>query len=172
MLYIITFANSTWGKVGVTESSLWSRFETLWTNVHPSELCGKLGCEHIEVLRLFEGSRAEEQVIFSLFPTDCGEFYVASRLPQIIKLAESMLEARTVPPKPSQFAPPGEKRPCCGGTEYVCFTCGLRFQRACKLKQHLDDVHRKIRVKCKCGKEIPPRNLVRHQLSKACKSKA
>jgi len=105
MIYIISFANSGWGKVGVTESYLWSRFETLWTNIHPPALCCNLGCEHIEIIRVFAGSRAEEQVLFSLFPPDCGEFYLTSRLSQVIDLAEMMFEPVPAPAKPLHFAP-------------------------------------------------------------------
>ncbi len=168
MLYIIAYAGSEWGKVGVTESYLWTRFQSLWTNIHPPALCCKLGCEHIEVLRVFRGNRAEEQALFSLFPPDHGEFYLASRLPQIIALAELMFDSLPAPDKPSVFDPPKEKRPCCGGVQFTCSVCKKTFQRACKFRQHMDDVHRKIRVKCSCGKEIPSRNLVRHQSSKAC----
>jgi NAD(P)H-flavin reductase len=156
----------------MTGSCPWTRFETLWTNTHPPALCGKLGCEHIEIIRVFAGSRAEEQLLFSLFPPDIGEFYLTSRLSQLICMAEMMFEAVLTPAKPLQFAPPREKRPCCGGVEYKCFTCGKVFQRACKFYQHMEDVHRKIRVKCKCGKFYQSRNLARHQLSRACKGKA
>ena len=61
-----------------------------------------------------------------------------------------------------------EKLPCCGGVEYTCFSCGAKFARGIKLKQHLDDMHRKVPSKCGgCGVEVIQRNLKRHE--KACK---
>ncbi len=61
-----------------------------------------------------------------------------------------------------------ERLPCCGGAEYTCFSCGAKFTRGIKLKQHLDDMRRKVRSKCGgCGIEVIQRNLKRHE--KSCK---
>jgi hypothetical protein len=44
-----------------------------------------------------------------------------------------------------------------GGVVWRCWHCGAVFTRSCKLKQHKDDMHRRIRVRCEhCGKDVMP----------------
>ncbi len=167
MLYIVSFPGG-WFKLGHTATDFWRRACQFWTNTHPTELCGKLGPENVELLALFAGGREEEQRLFSEFPPKCGEFFHESELSlQSLLDAAAKFDALPLPPKPewgeSEVA---EKLPCCGGVEFSCFTCGAKFSRGIKLKQHLDDVHRRIRAKCSgCGVEVIQRNLKRHRQS-------
>jgi DNA-directed RNA polymerase subunit RPC12/RpoP len=172
MLYVVSFPDG-WFKLGFTSTDIWSRACLFWTNTHPTDLCGKLGPDGVRVEALFAGSYAEEQALFELFPPQCGEFFHESTqsLQALLEDASRKYEALPIPPRPEGFPCPAvEKLPCCGGVEYTCFTCGAKFPRGIKLKQHLDDVHRKVRAKCGgCGKEVIQRNLKRHQAT--CRSK-
>ncbi len=149
----------------------WRRACQFWTSAHPPDLCGKLGPENVEFQGLFAGGRAEEQQLFAEFPPKCGEFFHDGELSlqALLEAARLKYDALPLPPKPEWGeADAVEKLQCCGGVEYSCFTCGAKFSRGIKLKQHLDDVHRKIRAKCSgCGVEVTQRNLKRHQ--QACK---
>ena len=169
MLYVVAFPDG-WFKLGHTSTDIWSRACHFWTNTHPPDLCGKLGPDDIRVVALFHGGYAEEQELFAQFPPQWGEFFHDS-FTNVEGLLEAMskFEPCPVPPKPEGMGFPAvEKLPCCGGQEYTCFTCGAKFPRGIKLKQHLDDVHRKVKVPCKgCGLKVIPRNLKRHQ--GACK---
>ena len=171
MLYVASFPGG-WFKLGHTTAEFWQRAAHFWTNTHPTDLCGKLGPENVELLALFVGGYAEEQQLFAEFPPKCGDFYHESErsLQSLLEAARLKFEALPMPQKPQwgESESPAEKMPCCGGVEYSCFTCGAKFNRGIKLKQHLDDVHRKVRAKCGgCGIEVIQRNLKRHQ--QACK---
>ena len=160
MLYVVRFPNG-WFKVGHTSSDIWTRACQFWTNQHPTELCGKLSPDDVEIVALFAGDREEEQAIFARFPPKCGEFYDEG-LEALVGSIE--LAKLPVPEKPTFLVQSGERLPCCGGQGFSCFTCGAKFSRGIKLKQHLDDVHRKVRAKCgRCGLEVIKRNLKRHQ---------
>lgn len=162
MLYVVKFANG-WFKVGHTSNDIWTRACHFWTNQHPTELCGKLGPDDVEIVALFAGGREEEQALFAKFPPKRGEFYDEG-LEALLSSIE--LPELPVPEKPGFLVQSDEKLPCCGGVEYTCFQCNAKFLRGIKLKQHLDDVHRKVRAKCAgCGLEVIKRNLKRHQSS-------
>ena len=168
MLYVISFPDG-WFKLGHT-SDLWQRVCHFWTNKHPTDLCGKLGPEDVRVIALFAGGLVEEQQLFAEFAPQCGEFFHESStsLHAILAAAAAKFEALPVPPRPDWGTCSVEKLPCCGGVEFTCFSCGAKFARSIKLKQHLDDMHRKVRSKCGCcGVEVIPRNLKRH--AKVCK---
>jgi len=165
MIYIVRFPGG-WFKLGHTSTDIWTRASQFWTNSHPTELCGKLGAENVSVEALFTGSFAEEQALFAIFKPQRGEFFDESQqsLQELLSLVELMLERLPTPTKPTNFPGAQEKLPCCGGTEYECFQCGARFPRGIKLKQHLDDIHRKKRASCGfCNLQVIPRNLKRHQ---------
>ena len=170
MLYIASFPGG-WFKLGYTATDFWRRACQFWTNTHPPALCGKLGPENVVLQALFVGCREDEQQLFSEFPPQVGEFFHESErsLQSLLEAVRLKFEALPLPAKPEWGeADAAEKLPCCGGVEYSCFTCGAKFSRGAKLKQHLDDVHRKIRAKCSgCGIEVIQRNLKRHQ--QACK---
>lgn len=168
MLYVIQFANG-WFKLGHTSSDVWTRACQFWTNTHPTDLCGKLGPDDVQVLALFVGGREQEQSLFKRFPPKCGEFYHEGDLRPDELIAAIELDRLPVPAKPVGLVSSEEKLKCCGGAEYSCFTCGANFSRGIKLKQHLDDVHRKVKSKCaRCQKMVIPRNLKRHL--QACKA--
>ena len=165
MLYVVSFPDG-WFKLGFTYSNVWTRVCLFWTNKHPADLCGKLGPDDIKIEALFTGGHTEEQALFSEFQPQCGEFFhdTAQNLNAFLKMMRTRHEELPIPPRPKgMMSDVVEKLPCCGGVEYTCFECGAKFPRGIKLKQHLDDVHRKIRCKCACGKEVIQRNLKRHQ---------
>ena len=169
MLYVALFPGG-WFKLGYTSADFWRRACQFWTNAHPTELCGKRGPENVELHSLFVGGYAEEQQLFAEFTPQNGEFFheSATSLQTLLEAARLKLEALPLPPKPEWGDCAAEKLPCCGGVEFSCFTCGAKFSRGVKLKQHLDDAHREIRAKCSgCRVEVVQRNLKRHQ--QACK---
>lgn len=160
MLYLVRFGAS-WIKFGHT-NNFWLRAERFWTAVHPKALCGQLGADNVELLALFAGGRAEERELFARFPPDCGEFFEAGRLEEIMQYATASFAPLPAPERPAEFGAVAEKLPCCGGKEYECRRCGMKFARACKLAQHLD-AHAKVKAKCACGALVVPRNLKRHR---------
>jgi DNA-directed RNA polymerase subunit RPC12/RpoP len=166
MLYLVRFPDG-WFKVGYTSTDIWSRASLFWTNKHPPDLCGRLGPDDVQVEALFGGSLADEQTVFAEFPPQCGEFYCEATqgLGKVLGFMLSKFDSLPIPARPEGLPTQSvEKLPCCGGVEYTCFTCGAKFNRGIKLKQHLDDVHRKIKAKCcKCGLGVIQRNLKRHQ---------
>ncbi len=166
MLYLVRFPDG-WFKVGYTSTDIWSRASLFWTNKHPPDLCGRLGPDDVQVEALFGGSVTDEQTVFAEFPPQCGEFYCEATqgLGAVLGFMLSKFDALPIPARPEGMpTPTTERLPCCGGVEYTCFTCGAKFNRGIKLKQHLDDVHRKVRSQCNlCGMEVIPRNLKRHQ---------
>ncbi len=169
MLYVASFPDG-WLKLGHTSVDFWTRASRFWTNTHPPDLCGKLGPENVELQALFVGGRVEEQQLFADFAPHVGEFYHESKasLQTLLEAMRLKFDALPLSPKPEWGEGVAEKLPCCGGVEFSCFTCGAKFSRGVKLKQHLDDVHRKVRAKCSgCGVEVIQRNLKRHQ--QACK---
>ena len=98
MLYVISFPDG-WFKLGHT-SDLWQRVCHFWTNKHPTDLCGKLGPEDVQVIALFAGDLAEEQQLFAEFAPQCGQFFHESSTSlQTILAAAGKFEALPVPPK-------------------------------------------------------------------------
>ena len=75
MLYIFKVVDLSWFKFGFTDQkNPWNRIQTgFWTNVHPMELCGKLGAEQFQLIHLFEGDEKLERAIQSIFPPYVGK---------------------------------------------------------------------------------------------------
>jgi len=170
MIYVASFRDG-WYKVGFTTQDVWDRSRTFWVVKHPPALCGRLGLPDLDVVALFAGGLSDEQAIFASHPPCCGEFYHEETLPRATLLAAIGLPSLPVPPRPSDLTGTQERLPCCGAPGYTCFKCGLFFARACKLHQHLNDVHRPdSHPRCPCGKRVIPRNLKRHQASGSCRA--
>ena len=76
MLYFFKVLDSPYFKFGWTEqANPWNRIQTgFWTNLHPKQLCQKLGPENLELIYLFHGGKDFEGVIKSLFPPVCANF--------------------------------------------------------------------------------------------------
>ena len=170
MLYLFSHSTLPWVKFGFTRGDAWRRLP-FWTNRHPRLLCGRLAAEHFTLLRLWEGDLQTEAVIKELFPDRCFEFWPSMYAADIVALMDQMAESISIPPRPPPQPETMERlADCdCGGTSHVCRECGRSFPRSIKLWQHIEDVHRCVRVKCACGKQVISRNLKRHQLSEGCK---
>ena len=170
MLYLFSHSTLPWVKFGFTRGDAWRRLP-FWTNRHPRQLCGRLGAEHFTLLRCWVGDLQVEAVIKELFPDRCFEFWPERYAADIVAMLDLMAEGVSVPPRPPPQPETMERLPdCdCGGTSFVCRECGRSFPRSIKLWQHIEDVHRGVRVKCACGKQVISRNLKRHQLSEGCK---
>ena len=174
MLYIFKVVDLPWFKFGYTEqTNPWNRIQTgFWTNVHPTELCGRLGPECFELIALFEGDVKLERAMQSIFPPHTGEFWKDEDIEAFVWMLKLITDEIPIPPRPEfQQKVHVEKLACCTGNWHVCWTCGQRFGRFCKLLQHKRDVHESARFRCSCGKEFPRKgNLDRH-VQKSCKGK-
>ena len=76
-LYIFDVINSQYLKFGFTgQSNPWNRIQNgFLTNLHPKELCGRLGSENLNLVHVFKGYCNLEKCIQSLFPPELGEFW-------------------------------------------------------------------------------------------------
>ena len=174
MLYFFKVLDSPFFKFGWTEqANPWNRIQTgFWSNVHPKELCNRLGPENLELIYLFHGGKDFEAVIKSLFPPLCGEFWEQGDLESLLTLLRQTCEELPIPPRP-QFHPCDDvaKRACCTGILLRCYGCGKNFKSFDKLFQHKRDVHEPARFSCACGRKFPRKaNLDRH-VQKSCKLK-
>ena len=174
MLYIFKVVDLPFFKFGFTdETNPWNRIQNgFWTNVHPKELCGKLGFQNFNLLHVFEGDEKLERAMQSIFPPHAGEFWKDEDLSDFVWLLKLITIEMRIPPRPCfQYTEHVEKLACCTGVYHVCWTCGKQFSRFCKLLQHKRDVHELARFRCSCGKEFPRKgNLDRH-VQKSCKGK-
>lgn len=168
MLYVFQISSTGFVKMGHTLDDPWRRAATgFWSNIHPTELCHKLGWENLQLLALYDGSEAIEQAIKDAIPPTRGEFWPLGLLPALQRELGSRCSSLPLPPKPSQ--PPTvdrdvEKLSCCSGIIYTCSDCGHTFKRSHHLDQHHRAVHMKIKVPCTvCGMKVIKRNLKRHQ---------
>ena len=100
MLYIAAFPGG-WLKLGHTSVDFWRRACQFWTNAHPTDLCGKLGPENVELQGLFGGGRKEEQQLFAEFPPQIGEFFHESErsLQSLLEAARLKFDPLPLPPK-------------------------------------------------------------------------
>ena len=171
MLYVFDVVDSQYFKFGFTaQSNPWNRIQKgFWTNLHPTELCGKLGSQNLNLVHVFEGDYNLEKCIQSLFPPECGEFWRKDDLPKIIKMLRLMTSELEIPIRPDFVETEVDKLSCCSGELNECWICGKKFKRFCKLLQHKRDVHESPRFRCVCGLSFPRKgNLDRHVL-KSCK---
>ena len=173
MLYIFKVVDSPFFKFGFTDqTNPWNRIQNgFWTNVHPKELCGKLGFQNFNLLHVFEGDEKLERAMQRIFPPHAGEFWNDEDLSDFVWLLKLITIEMRIPPRPCFIETDVEKLACCTGVWHVCWTCEKQFSRFCKLLQHKRDVHENPRFRCICGKEFPRKgNLDRHVL-KSCKGK-
>ena len=173
MLYVFAVVDSQYFKFGFTaQSNPWNRIQKgFWTNLHPTELCGKLGSEQFQLIHLFEGDEKLERAMQSIFPPHAGEFWKDEDLDDFVWMLKLTTQEIPIPPRPRFIETDIEKLACCTGVWHVCWTCGKQFGRFCKLLQHKSDVHKSASYKCVCGKMFPRKgNLDRH-VQKSCKGK-
>ena len=92
ILYVFDVVDSQYFKFGFTaQSNPWNRIQNgFWTNLHPMELCGKLGSQTLNLVHVFEGDYNLEKCIQNLFPPQCGEFWEKDDLPKIIEMLRLM----------------------------------------------------------------------------------
>ena len=173
MLYVFAFGDD-WIKVGFTARCPFQRRRLgFWHNVHPTELCGRLG--DCELLHLFECDEVPSpSPLCPLYPLVCfcclntcevtekamhaalipdrGEFYRRDRLDEILSLLRMSLGTLPLPPPlPPMPVSSHKLRACCRGSSYA------GFER--------DDHHRRSlatrgkRAPCdKCGKMVSIRD--------------
>ena len=174
MLYFFKVLDSPWVKFGWTEQAdPWNRIQTgFWSNVHPKEICNRLGPENLELLCLFEGGKQVEGVLQSLFPPFCGEFWKEEDFESMVQMLKLMCEELPIPARP-QFHPCNDiaKRSCCTGILLRCFTCGQGFAKFDKLLQHKRDRHEAPRFSCVCGKKFSRKDRLDRHVRKSCKLK-
>ena len=169
MLYVFDVrASRGWIKIGFTsQSNPWIRISNgFWTNVHPPELCGCLSPDNLDLIFLFEGDRAVEAVVHSLFPPDHGEFWHKGRQDEIVNMIKLMCHEIPIPHRPALLDLSGERLPCCGGEMHACRVCGKNFKRIHTLLEHQRDVHQRRRIRCACGADVTKRNINQHKQSK------
>ena len=170
MLYVFRVRGAPYVKMGFTASCPWRRIaQGFWSNLHPTECCGKLAWEDLELLALFAGDEAQEAALKQKLPPVRGEFWHESLEQALLAAMRALLPELPLPPRP-ETAPEVEHReerlPCCGAPQFKCCQCGRAFDRGHYLRQHLES-HRQKKVSCRCGALVIKRNLVRHQ--KTCK---
>lgn len=166
MLYLFKVREAPFVKMGFTSSCPWRRIATgFWSNLHPTDCCGRLGWEDLELLALYPGTLEDEAAIKTTIPPSVGEFWPDSMV-DVIKQALSNLGGELpLPPRPP--TPPDvdrftEKLPCCSGQTFKCFKCDKPFNRWHHLKQHLQS-HAAIKDSCGgCGLKVLKRNIKRH----------
>ena len=174
MIYIFRIVDTGFVKLGFTQGNPWTRVATgFWSNIHPKACCHKLGWANLELLALFDGSKAVEAEIRAVVPPTRGEFWPEHLLQLLLNLSGSMSTSLPLPEKPANIPEverATEKLHCCGGPEFECESCGLGFKRAHHLRQHHESC-RGLKVACTaCSKKVIHRNLKRHQ--SACKAQA
>ena len=161
MLYLFGWPG--WIKMGYAKRCPYDRLQLgFWHNDHPAALCGRL--DECVLLHAFACDMATEEALHSALGPDCGEFYVASRLPELLGLLSMALEPLPLPPaRPITPVLPKMMKPCCGGEHGG-------YQR--------DDHRRRsaattgLKAPCpRCGKSVGVRRdkLKKHQESRACR---
>jgi hypothetical protein len=171
MLYLFKVHGLPFIKMGFTRSCPWRRIATgFWSNLHPSECCGRLGWKDLELIAVFPGTLQDEAAIKKALPPTCGEFWPEEMAPPLKALLGFLAGELPLPPRPA--IPPEvqrceEKLPCCSGQTFRCFKCDKTFNRWHHLKQHLQS-HANTKDGCgHCGLKVLKRNLKRHET--ACK---
>jgi hypothetical protein len=166
MIYIFRVVDTGFVKLGFTQGNPWTRVATgFWSNIHPKACCHKLGWDNLELLALFDGSKAVEAEIRAAVPPTRGEFWPEHLLQLLLNLSGLLCPSLPLPERPAQ--PPevdraAERLACCGGPIFCCSTCSLTFKRAHHLRQHLESCM-SVKVACTaCSKQMLKRNLNRH----------
>ena len=175
MLYIFRHLSAPWVKLGWTERCPQRRAARFWINVHPTALCGRLSSTDFELCALFEGGKAEEQLIQELMPPRCGEFWPADELDGLLAATRARFAELELPPLPDGIGEMDRKfwPSCCSGEIHRCFRCGRTFRTHDKVMQHVRDVHSGDQhVECaRCGKRVIQRHLKsKHWLTKSCQA--
>ena len=140
MLYIFLISDTNHVKFGYTNGCPWARVrDGLWRLVHPEACCGKLGWEDLQLVALAPGTIVDENAIQLQQPSVSGEFWHERDLEGLRSAIEARVGALLpLPPKPDapQMGRGIEKRPCCGGTQVVCFACHATFAGYVNLGTH------------------------------------
>ena len=180
MIYIFKIVGTDFIKLGFTQGNPWTRVATgFWSNLHPAECCGKLGWDNLELVALFNGTKATEYCIKTAWLKPVvGEFWYENQLRELICLcsglcAGGMLPLPERPTQPPEVERATEKLSCCGGPIFSCGDCNAKFKRAHHLHQHIPSCvglrsHLAPCLGLECNKVVLKRNLKRHHLT--CKS--
>ena len=115
VIYIFNFGS--YFKVGYAAVCPYQRLALgYWHCKHPRELCGQL--ERCSLLCLYAGSLALEQAVHAALGPDCGEFYLAARLPEVLHFLALVLEPLPLPEDPQLTPQTPKLKPCCGGSRH------------------------------------------------------
>ena len=154
---VYLFAFDAWVKLGFAAKGPFERkAQDFWHLQHPPELCGRL--DDCRLLHLWSGCLELEQALHKVLVPDCGEFYRAERLPEILDFLGNVLEPLVLPEDPGleQWTPrmlnccvPERRHPDFRREEHGCRSfltkgktapcrlCGAVVSvRSDKLKQH------------------------------------
>ncbi len=153
MLYIFDFGP--YFKLGFAGRCPYQRqSDGFWHNKHPAVLCHRL--DQCRLIHLWEGSLDLEQALHNALIPDCGEFFLAARLPEVLSFLVLVLEPLPLPEDPQLKPRTPRKKRCCGrdddgferadhaarsmvtkGKKAPCSLCGRVVSvRKDKLKQH------------------------------------
>ena len=173
MLYLFKVRDAPYIKMGFTNACPWRRIATgFWSNLHPTDCCGKLGWEDLELVAVFPGTEEDEKALKKTFPPTKGEFWpdhMLSVLRSTLAYLGGELPVPIRPPVPPEVDRQVEKLPCCSGQTIRCFKCNQTFSRWHHLTQHLQS-HSQVKDSCgQCGLKVLKRNMKRH--TGACKGK-
>jgi hypothetical protein len=169
MLYVFKVVGTPYVKMGYSNGCPYRRIATgLWSNVHPTECCGKLGWSDLQLLALFNGTMGQEAAVKMVLPPIMGEFWADEMLTPLLLVLGFIADACPLPARPSLPPDVGrnvEKLPCCSGEVLRCFLCNKTFSRWHHLQQHKQS-HAGIKEACnRCGKRVLKRNMKRHEQS-------
>ena len=174
MLYLFKVRDLPFIKMGFTRGCPYRRIATgFWSNLHPSDCCGKLGWDDLELIAVFPGSLEDESALKKTFPPTVGEFWPEEMVNALKGALAHLGDELPMPPRPP--VPPDvdrceEKLACCTGQTIQCFKCDKTFNRWHRLKQHLQS-HADVKDSCGgCGLKVLKRNLKRH--TGTCKGKS
>ena len=154
-IYIFGFGD--WVKMGYTSEGPFERkARGFWHNSHPLALCKRL--DACKLLYYWSGSLPLELALHEALVPECGEFYRAERLPEIVEFLGNVLEPLVLPEDPGLEQLPPRKLNCCDpgrrfpnfhreehgcrsyatkGRTAPCRLCGTMVSvRGDKLKQH------------------------------------
>jgi len=125
MLYVFKIVDTPFLKMGFTSGCPWRRVTRgFWSNVHPSECCGKLGWHNLELLAVFKGSLADEAAVKRALPPVTGEFWAEEMAKPLLTLlgflGENLPQPRTLRNLPRWAA----RRSDCHVAAAGCFIVG------------------------------------------------
>ena len=160
MIYIFSFGP--FFKMGYASLGPYERKAMgFWHNKHPEALCHRL--DQCTLLHLYTGSEAMEKVLKAALVPDCGEFFLAARLQEVVGFLALCLEPLPLPEDPQLEPFPPRKKPCCGG-EHGGFERAEHAARSFATKGKEAPCSR-------CGRVVSIRTdtLKRHQKRPICK---